>query len=245
MAKNLTMTAIRTNKKSARLAGLIYLIVVITGIIGLAYIPSRLIVGDNAQLTMANIKGNELLFRIGIASTIVCYLAFLILPLVLHQLLKPVNAVYAKLMVVLAVVSVPLSFANLLNKLKVLSLISGADYLHSFSDLQLQTQVMLSLQQYDNGILIIQIFWGLWLFPFGLLVYKSGILPKILGVFLMIGCFSYLINFIGFFLFPNYAELGISSYIRLPASIGEMGTCLWLLILGAKNEFKVKSEHLN
>lgn len=237
MAKNIKRMNIENNKKIARLAGLFYLIVVITGIFSLAYVPSKLIIWDNAALTVANIKNNEMLFRLSILSGLICYVAFLVLPLLLFRLLKSVDATYAKLMVVLAVISVPISFVNLLHKLAVLSLISGANYLTIFTDVQLHTQVMLSLNQYDNGILIVQIFWGLWLFPFGYLVYKSGILPKFLGIFLMIGCFSYLINFIGFFLFPNYAELGISSYVRLPASIGEIGTCLWLLIMGAKPRF--------
>ena len=227
---------IQHTKKTARLAGLIYLIVVITGIVSLAYIPSKLIVWDNAALTMENIKTNELLFRLSILSGLICYMAFLILPFVLYRLLKSIHTTYARLMVILAIISVPISLVNLLHKLDVLSLISDANYLNVFTDSQLASQVMLSLNQYDNGILIVQIFWGLWLFPFGYLVYKSDILPKILGIFLIIGCFSYLINFIGFFLFPNYAELGISSYVRLPATIGEIGICLWLLVIGTKNE---------
>ncbi len=231
------MIVVQNNKKIARLAGLFYLIVVITGIFSLAYVPSKLIVWDNAALTLTNIKNSEMLFRLSIIGGVLCYLAFLALPLVLFRLLKHVNLLYAKIMVILVLISIPISFINLFNKLAILSLISGANYLTVFSDAELQTQVMLSLNQYDNGILILQIFWGLWLFPFGYLVYKSGILPKVLGIFLMIGCFSYLINFIGFFLFPNYADLGISTYVRLPASIGEIGTCLWLLIMGAKTRF--------
>ncbi|MEJ5996052.1 DUF4386 domain-containing protein [Pedobacter sp. Du54] len=223
-------------KKTAHLAGLVYLVVVITGIISLAYVPSKLIVWDNAKLTLVNIKTNELMFRLSILSGVICYLAFLILPLLLYRLLKSVDRTQAKLMVLLAIISVPISLINLIHKLNVLSLINGANYLNVFTDAHLATEVMLSLNQYDNGILMVQIFWGLWLFPFGYLVYRSEILPKVLGVFLLIGCFSYLINFIGFFLFPNYAELGISSYVRLPASIGEIGTCLWLLVMGAKNE---------
>jgi hypothetical protein len=83
---------------------------------------------------------------------------------------------------------------------------------------------------------IVHIFSGLWLFPFGYLVFKSSFLPKFLGVLLMLGCFGYLINFLGNTLIPDYSTLGISSYIRLPASIGEIGTCLWLLIMGAKDK---------
>jgi hypothetical protein len=94
---------------------------------------------------------------------------------------------------------------------------------------------MFYLNQYDYGNLIVQIFWGLWLFPLGYLIFKSAIIPKFLGVLLMLGCLSYLINFLGNALFSNYADLGISSFVRLPATLGEIGTCLWLLIMGAKN----------
>jgi hypothetical protein len=78
------------------------------------------------------------------------------------------------------------------------------------------------------------IFWGLWLFPFGYLVIKSGFLPKILGVLMMIGCFGYLITILGNTLIPNCRDLGITSYVLLPGSLGELGTCLWPLIMGAK-----------
>jgi hypothetical protein len=78
------------------------------------------------------------------------------------------------------------------------------------------------------------VFWGLWLLPFGYLVYKSGFLPKILGILLMAGCFGYLVNFLGGFLFPQYASIGIAKFVSLPATLGEIGTCLWLLIIGLK-----------
>ncbi len=140
----------------------------------------------------------------------------------------------AKVMVALAVVSVPISLINLLNKFSVLSLISHDNYIKIDSARELNSQVMFYLNQYDSGILITMIFWGLWLFPFGYLVYKSGVIPKLLGVLLMLGCFGYLINFTGNMLIHNYSSLGISKYISLPASLGEIGTCLWLLIFGIR-----------
>lgn len=225
-----------SNKKMARIAGLLYLVVVLTGIISLAYIPSKLIVWDNAATTFNNITKSQFLFRLGIVSGLICYTFFIFLPLALYRLLKPVNTFYAKVMVILAVVSVPISFANMLNKFAVLSLVSDSTLQKVYTGEQLQNQVLFYLNQYDYGNLIVQVFWGLWLFPFGYLVFKSGFLPKILGIFLMLGCFSYLINFLGFSLLSNYSELGISSIVRLPASIGEIGTCLWLVIMGAKNK---------
>ncbi len=91
---------------------------------------------------------------------------------------------------------------------------------------------MLSLDAYRNGLLVSEIFWGLWLLPFGYLVFKSGFLPRILGILLMMGCFGYLIDFFGSALFPGYAASILASYATLPASLGEIGTCLWLLIVG-------------
>lgn len=209
-----------------------------TGIFNLAYVPSKLIVWSDASATVNNIKASETLFRLGILSGLICYTTFLLLPPVLYKLLKPVNKTYALLMVVLAVVSVPISFVNILNKFTVLTLISNADYLKVFEADKLQAQVMLSLDSYSSRNQVASIFWGLWLLPFGYLIFKSGFLPKILGILLMVGCFGYLINFIGNFLFPNYGETVISTFITKPGSIDEIGTCLRLLIMGAKDNRK-------
>lgn len=225
-----------SNKKLARIAGLLYLGVVLTGIFTLMYVPSKLIVSDNASLTYHNIASSQILFRLGIISGLLCYTFFLFLPFVLYKLLKPVHENYAKLMVLLAVLSVPIFFLNIQNEFTVLSLVNDTTNHFGLTAEQIQSQVMLHLDQYKNGMRIVHIFSGLWLFPFGYLVFKSGFLPKILGVLLMLGCFGYLINFIGQTLIPNYSKLGVSSYIRLPASIGEIGTCLWLLIMGAKEK---------
>ncbi|WP_025146437.1 DUF4386 domain-containing protein [Pedobacter jeongneungensis] len=224
------------NKKTARIAGAIYLIVVLTGMFSLAYVPSKLIAWNNPAQTYHNIKTSDLLFRLSILSNFICYTAFLALPLVLYKLLNEVNNNHAKLMVILVMVSVSISFINIQNKLAVLSLIGEAEYLKVFSLSQLQSQVMFYIDNYYNGMIINQIFWGLWLFPFGYLVYRSGFLPKILGIFLILGCFGYLLNVIGETAIPNYDKSVISNYITLPASIGEIGTCLWLLIIGIKEK---------
>jgi len=225
-----------SNKKTARIAGFLYLIVVLTGIFSLAYVPKTLINWSDSALTFNKLVESEMLFRAGIYSSVICYIAFLLLPIVLYQLLKPVNQFYANLMVVLALVSVPISFINLQNKFTILSLIGKAEYLKIYSLEQLQSKMMFYLHQYNNGISLVSVFWGLWLLPFGYLIYKSKFLPKFLGILLMFGCFGYLINFTGNLLFKNYAEMGISKFVSLPASIGEIGTCLWLLIMGAKNK---------
>ena len=176
----------KSNKKKGRIAGLLYLVVVLSGIFGLMYIPSKLIVWNDASATVGNIMSSIFLFRVGIVSDIICYTFFLWLSLVLYDLLKPVNKNIALLMVILVMVSIPISFFNVLSKFDVLTLLSGADYLKALDAKQLEAQVMLSLTSYNNGLLI-NIFWALWLFPFGYLIYKSDFLPKTLGIILMAG----------------------------------------------------------
>ena len=135
-------------------------------------------------------------------------------------------------MVVLAVVSIPISIFNMINKVDILTLLSGAQYLDTFEIEQLHTQVMLLLKSYNNGITVVQIFWGLWLFPFGYLVFKSDFLPKIFGILLMLGCFGYLIGF-----FEKLLALTFNiPFVGIPGALGEIGICLWLLIMGVKDE---------
>lgn len=222
--------------KTARIAGLIYLGIVLTGIFSLMYVPFRLIRHDDASVTFQNLANNEMLFRFGVAGGLLCYTFFLFLPLFLYRLLKEVNANMAKIMVLAAVISVPMYFINAQNQLTVLSLIKSHSYLKSASAEQIQAQVLLYIDHYNSGMRLIHIFSGLWLYPFGYLVVKSGFLPKALGVLLILGCFGYLINFLSHVLIPGYSALGIASYISLPASIGEIGTCLWLLFIGVKEK---------
>lgn len=229
-----------TNKNTARLAGFLYLVVVVTGIFSLAYVPSKLIVWSDAAKTVQQITASESLFRLSLVSSAICYVAFLLLPFVLYKLLNSINEIAAKLMIILAAVSVPISMLNLQNKYSVLTILNGKNYLNIFSEQQLQTQIMQLLENYDNGILILQIFWGLWLFPFGYLVYKSGFLPRILGILLMLGCCGYLISFVGNTIMQNYGETFISRFDTMPAAFGEIGSCLWLLIRGINERAGLK-----
>ncbi len=229
------MLKMNPRKKRARLAGLIYLVVVLTGIFSLAYVPSKLISWTNAGQTFQNISSSTGLFRLGIGSSMVCYIAFLLLPLALYQLLHSVDEAAVKLIVAFAMVSVPISIINLQSRFGVLSLVDGANHTSAYTQQQLESQVMALLASYNSGLLIVQVFWGLWLLPFGYLVYKSGFLPKLLGILLMMGCAGYLASTFGETLVPDYRRYSISRFVTLPASLGEIGTCLWLLIVGAKN----------
>lgn len=231
-------------KKTAHLAGILYFIVVVTGIFSLAYVPSQLIDWKSASATTTAIQAHEFLFRLGILAGICCYVAFLLLPLALYKLLSGVNKAHATVMVALVVASVPIALLNYGNKFAVLTLLSKADYLQGLSVEKVQEQVLLLLDYHSNGEQIASVFWGLWLLPFGYLVFKSGFLPKVLGAFLIAGSIGYVINFVGYLLFSGYGELGISGYVSIPASIGEIGICLWLLVIGIRKKHLARANSL-
>lgn len=232
----------QSRNKIARLAGLIYLLLVISGILYLVYIPAQLINYNDVGLTISNIQNQESLYRTGIAIAIISSLIYLLLPLQLYWLLHQVNKNVALLMVIFVLVCVPLAFVNILHEFSILNLVTNADILVGLSNMELQYQVAMHLSDYQNGIMLSQIFWGLWLLPFGFLVYQSGFLPKFLGIFLMLGCFGYLIEFFAHFLIPTYNGSTFQSIAGIPAPIGEIGICLWLLIMGTnKITFRKKS----
>ncbi len=224
------------NNKIARTAGALYLLVVVTGIFSLLYVPSQIFVRGDALATATNILASESLFRLGIAIALIASAAFLLLPFALYRVLERVDRNVAVLMVVLAVVSVPIAFVSHAHYLDALTLLSGADFLRAFTTDQLHAMVTLSLKASGSETIVSELFWGLWLLPFGYLVYKSGFLPRILGILLMIGCFGYLTEAFGRILVPTvYAASGISNFVIIPSALGEVGTCLWLLIRGVRS----------
>ncbi len=225
-------------KKTARIAGFLYLIMIVIAPFSVFYVPSILFVPGDAATTANNIMASEGLFRSGFVSGLIYQVISILLVLVLYKLLKPVNKNQALLMVIFALVGVPIAMLNELNQFAALLLLSGADYLTAFGADQLHAQVMLFLDLHRHGVQIAVIFWGLWLLPLGYLVFKSGFLPRILGILVIIGGFGYLIDVITFFLLPNYEnyEAIFSQVIPLLTIPGELLLMLWLLIKGVNVE---------
>lgn len=221
-------------KRITTTAGILYLVVIITGMFSLAYVPKKTIDWNHAALTFNNVNAHAVLFRLGIFSSVICYLAFTFLILLLYKLLRVVNMSYAIAMITLALLSVPLSLYNLQHSYAVLTLTSKESFFKNLTTENLQNMLMLSMHQYNNGILLTSLFWGLWLFPFGILVYRSGFIPSFLGVLLMLGCIGYLTNFTANTLFEAYAATGIGSYVSMLPAVAEISTCLWLLLSGYK-----------
>lgn len=223
-------------KKTARLAGLLYLIMVPFAIFGILYVPSVIMVPGDSMATIQNIMQSASLIRLSIVSSLIVQLDMIFLVVVLYQLLKTVNINIAKIMVIFVVVSVPIAMLNELNHFAVILLTSGSNGLKVLESIQLQDQVMFFLDLHLYGVFIAQIFWGLWLLPLGYLVFKSGYLPKFLGVLLMIGCFGYLVD-VGIFMLLPHVELEVSEF----TAIGEILFPLWLLIKGVNVENWKKS----
>lgn len=213
-------------QKIARLAGALYLIVVVTGLFSLMYVPSQIAVSGDPHATANSIVANGPLFRAGIAAFLINQVAFLILPLALYKLLRHVNQNAAALMVVLAVVSVPIALVSLSNRLDALDILHGPNV-----QSQLQPQAMLYINAYGNGLLVTTLFWGLWLLPFGYLIIRSGFLPKLLGALLVLGGLGYVIQVFWQILMPG---MRFPEFVLLPAAVGEIGICLWLLVAGVR-----------
>jgi hypothetical protein len=221
-------------KKTARLAGLVYLISILTGIYSIFYIPSRIMVPGDAVTTARNILSNEFLFRTGIISDIISSTLFLLLVFILYLLLKGVDENKAKLMLVLVIVQTPLLFFVESFNLSALMILKG-EILKTFEFTQRQELAMLLLNINEYGTPVIEVFWGIWLIPFGQLVYKSRFIPSIFGVLLIIAGIAYVADSFILILFPDYHTFVKTPVIVLGA-IGEFSIMLWFLIKGVKDK---------
>jgi Domain of unknown function (DUF4386) len=219
-------------KNPGRFAGLLYVLTSIVGFFAMGYVPGKVIVHGNAAATASNISAHETLFRLGIAGEVIGQAGFIFVALALFDLLKGVSRRQASLMVMLIVVSVPIAFVNELNSIAALVLVRGADFLSVLDQTQREALAMLFLKLHGQGFVVAEMFWGLWLFPLGLLVYRSRFLPRFLGVWLgLAGVAWVVLSFVGILL-PEYQDK-IDKYLQ-PAIIGEIVFMLWLLIMGGK-----------
>lgn len=221
----------QSRRKTARIAGVFYVV------LALAMFPDMLrkslIVVSDAATTGRNILANAQLFRLSILGDLICYVAFVCLALWLYSLLKDVQQEAAQLMVALVLVCVPIAMLSISNELAALALLQGKDL----------AQAMLFLGLYKDGMLIAEIFMGLWLFPLGWLFYKSGFMPSVLGILLMIGCFGYLADACAGLVMPAWQAL-TKQGVMLPA-LAELATVFWLLVFGVKHPAQAEAGKRN
>jgi hypothetical protein len=198
----------------------------------MGYVPNKLIVHGNPVATVNNIAAHEMLFRFGIAGQFISQAAFIFVALALYKLLEGVNRRHASLMVILIVVSVPIALVNEVNSLAALALVRGADFLSIVEKPQRDAFAMLFINMHGRGLVVAELFWGLWLFPLALLVYRSRFLPRFLGVWLALAGAAWVILSLVSILLPQYQNK-VYTYTQ-PAVLGEIAFMLWLLIKGAK-----------
>lgn len=223
-------------KKQARIAGIFYLLHVATSIYGMIYVSSKINMNGNAAATVNNIIANEFIFRSGIVNRIISSIPWMLLSITLYGLLKQVNGFYAKLMFAWMTLSIPVGFiAEGFNICGLM--IAKGELMQSIDILQRQDYAVLFLNIYNNIISISEMFWGLWLLPFGFLIYKSRFIPRILGVLLLLGGTGYITGCITFLLFPIYKS-SVDPYTMIFGSAGEITIMLWLLIKGVKNNIR-------
>jgi hypothetical protein len=227
------LIADQSPRKTARMAGLFYLIFILTTVLA-TYVRSRLIVSGDAAATANNIVSSQGLFRIGFVTELVSAVFFLLAAWALYVLLKPVNKNLALLFLLLNLGGVAVECINALNLFAALQFLSGANYLNVFQTGQLQAMAMSFLNLYSSGFIIAQIFFSAWLLPLGYLVYKSRFLPRLLGILLILDFFGNLSWFLQFFLLPGYGILAYPG--NAIGFIAEISITLWLLIMGVKDQ---------
>jgi hypothetical protein len=222
----------RSTRQQARFAGLLYILMCVTGLPGLLFIPNALIVNGDAVATANHLRASATLFRLGIASELFHQVVFAYLALALYDLLRSVNRSLSTQLVLLVAMSVPIMFLNTLNELAALILVGAPPFLASFTRPQLDSLAFLFLRLHGEGIGVVDVFWSLWLVPFGLLVMRSGFLPRSLGVLLLAGATGAMVGAIGSVL-PTLSNGAIDKVGQILA-LGELPIIVWLVFPGAR-----------
>ena len=221
-------------RKTARLTGLLYFILAIMGVFCLMYLPSQTVVQGDSVATCQKILSNEFIYRIGIAVSVTSNILYVFLALLFYRLFKNVNERLAALLVIFVLVQTPISF--IFDTLDITSLLILKGEVMKFLSVQQAQEYSILLRKIiSHGITMMELFWGLWLIPMGILIYRSGFIPRIIGVLVLITAFAYPAVTITFILFPDYVHS--VEMFAFPAFFGELAIIFWLLIKGVKKGY--------
>lgn len=220
-----------STKRQARVAGILYLLACLTAPFSLIYLPRMLVVPGDATATADRVRASETLLRVGIANELIISIVLIFAVLAFYRLFRGVSEKHALAMLVLLLVSIPISLLSVLNESAALVLVSDADFLSVFDKHQLDALVLLFLRLHNQGLSIAAILWGLWLFPFGILAMRSGFIPRVLGFFMILAGVPYLVSAFTALVLPQYAYL---SRFLMAFAFGELPMALWLVIWGAR-----------
>ena len=222
------------NKRQARIAGLLYLLVAVTAPLGLMVVPARLIVAGDAAATAALVAGHDTLLRLGMASELFHQAVEVFMVLVLYNLFKPVNKTLAQQMLVLGLVPIPMVFLNLLGEVAAATAASGPAWLGAFGKPQLDALALLFMHLHAQGLQLAAVFWGLWLFPLGLLALRCGFIPKVFGWLVIASSIGYVLGSFTALIAPGLAAtLGTPVFLL---ELGEPAMILWLVLVGARTK---------
>jgi len=222
-----------SNKKTARIAGVLYLLVGIFGGFAEGYVEPKMYVAGNAAATAANVVANAGLVRMGVVADLLDQTFFIFLALTLYSLLKDINKNVATAMLFLVVLAVGIGSITAVFEFEGLQVATGAVNFTSFGAGGSNSVVLLLLDAQHYGLLVAQIFFGLWLAPLGYLAIKSGWFPKSLGILLIIGTVCYLIDFLVAFISPGISQM-IHGYITIPSAFAEIWMVYYLLVTGVR-----------
>ena len=227
----MTDRAVVTSPRTyARVGGLLYLIVIVAGIFAEIFVRGQLVVANDAAATAHNIVTHELRYRLGFAAELIALSCNVPLALIFYELFKVVNQRVTLLVVFFSLVGTAIEGVDLLNHLAPLTLLGGGGYLSAIPAEQLQAQAYLSLRLFELGFAICLVFFGFFCVSLGYLIFRSGFLPRIIGVLLAFQGLCYLANSFTDFLAPEYAALVFS--VLVVSAVGEISLCLWLLVMG-------------
>jgi hypothetical protein len=232
-----TMHDLNSLKKQSRFAAILYFLNAFPAPFALLYVPSMLIVRGDALATANNVRDSETLLRFGMAGELFCSTVVIFAVLAFYRLFKAVSAQPARAMLILMLISVPISYLNVLNDVAAITFARAPEFLSSFTQPQRDALVLFFFRLHNHGFILAQIFWGLWLFPFGVLIWRSGFIPRVIGVFAVIACCGYVISSCVSLFLPTYAG-AIGRYAMI-LEAGELAF-IWMLIWGAKDQPKVE-----
>ena len=222
---------IRLLKKQSRGSAILYFLSCLPAPFALLYVPSVLIVRGDAAATANNVRNSELLLRLGMAGELFTATVVIFAILAFYHLLKATSPKSAMAMMVLFLISIPISYLNILNDVAAVTFARGPEFLSGIAPSERDALVLFCLRLHNQGLALAQIFWGLWLFPFGIAVMRSGFIPRFVGIAEMIAGFGYVISSLVFLFLPASAQ-GIGQIAQI-LGVGEFAG-LWLLIYGAK-----------
>lgn len=222
-----------TIRRQAHIGGVLYFLMLVSAPVSLLYVPGRLVVSGDAAATAANLRASEWLLRLGIGTELAHQALLVFLALALYRLFKGVSVGLARQLLCLgALIPVPIMFLNVLNEIAALTLAQGPEFLNVIEPASRDALAYLFMRLHGQGILVASVFWGLWLFPFGLLVIRSGFIPVVFGWLLFGAGAAYVASSFASLVVPPLVPL--VEPVAMPLQIAEVPIIFWLLIRGAR-----------